>query len=309
MFANKANPLMLASLTLTLIGSACMTPGVYRSARVLEKGHSDLSVAIHPSANSISSYQSDGKKGPASTMLEPGLSPDFSYHVGVSQNVELGARVQPLIGFLEFDSKVRLIGDDDSQFHLALQPAIGVQPLLAFFSAQATLPVLATYEINDMLSLTGYGYGQVAKLGNVLDADILSGVTNTALGLGTSLEVHGDSLYMMPFVNISSETTFDSGFSNPTLHNDKVMGGVAIGWHGDLLHSIDEKITKLSDDVKKGFSQTNDNLDQGFGRVEKKLDGIDSKVQQLDQDVEKLKNAPPAAQPKEAPVSDTAQDS
>lgn len=293
----KRSPLIFAisSLSIVMASSACFTPSAYRSARVLEKGHTDIGVSFHPSLNRMGGYDDKNQRDQASNLGDPGLSPDLNFHMGVAQDVEVGGRIQPLSGYAELDTKLRFIGDDDSKFHMAVQPALGISPLIVTMGSNVTLPLIATYEFNDMISWTGYGFAHAGYTWTMLESDN-SSLINLGLGAGTGVEFHGDNFYMMPYMQVATQTTYQGDLGHPGLFNDGLTGGISIGWHGDLLHSMDKKLDKIQEDQERNHRDSSEQMRKGFGRVEDKIDALNNKVDGLGQDVEQLKKQQRAEQ-------------
>ncbi len=288
------------TLSLSLAGSACMTPGLYHSARVLDKGHTELAVAFHPSVSHISSYDDNGQRIPADTpMGDPGSNPDIAARIGVSDNMDVGLRVQPLSAFGEIDTKLRLVGDDDSQFHLAVQPGLGLSVPLVSLSAQATLPLIATYEFTDMVSATGYGYGQYAHHMSLFGGSDGFNAESLAMGLGGGVELHGDLMFLMPYVNVSTQTMFSQGFASPLAQNNNLMAGLMLGFHGDLFHRIEDKI----DGVDQKLDDNNDDMNEGFDKIDRRFDSLDEHLKGIDDRLDRVeqKGATGAAQTDEQP--------
>jgi len=270
--------------SLVLFTAGCPSAAVYRNARILDPGQSRVGVSVKPSINSMSAPSEGGVSSEPLNYALPGVVPEMSYHVGVAENVEVGGRVAPGALYAELDTKLRLIGSDDDQLHFALQPAVGVQPLMFAIGAQATLPAIMTYEFNDLLALSGWGYGRYYHMRPVIGGGSDAIMNSVGAGVGLGLEVHGDSFYFMPALDASSTFTFAGNSFDNYMRNDALMVGLSFGWHGDLLRDIwetvkgiDGKVDKVDqkvDQVDEKVDRLEEKVDEGFGRIEGKLDKL-----------------------------------
>ncbi len=282
----STRPLALAALSsLVLLAAACPSAAVHRTARVLEQGHSDVALTFRPTIANVSTPVEGGGTYSQPFAL-PGIVPDFSYHVGVLEHLELGGRISPIAGMAELDAKIRLMGDDDSQFHLALQPALGLQTLFFMVGGQATLPLIATFELHEMVSLTGYTYAKAGHMGDILDLGTNLTMTNLGGGLGGGIELHGDDFYFMPYVDASTTATFSNNRTEDFMRTDALIAGISVGWHGDILHRIEDKIDRLDKGMTAAFEDTNAHMDERFDSLEENIDGIDKKVDGLEEKIE-----------------------
>ena len=77
---------------------------------------------------SSTSYQPvDGD--PSDAVTVPGLIPELTYHIGVTEDVEFGGRVALGFGYGELDLKYRF--HDSDGLHLAVAPALGQAAIAA----------------------------------------------------------------------------------------------------------------------------------------------------------------------------------
>ena len=187
----------------SLLLSACLPVSNYHSARTLAEGESNFGTTF-----SSTSYQSaDGDSGDAVTM--PGLIPELTYHIGITDDVEFGGRVA--LGFLygELDLKYRFYKSPD--LHLAVAPAIGQVAAFGTITSMR-LPLIGTYEFNDQFSVIGSVSGSSWVVSSVPDDDDLAGPFDagenffTMVGGSIGFEVTGSTAYIRPSFEMNTMT-------------------------------------------------------------------------------------------------------
>jgi hypothetical protein len=148
----KALPL-LALLILT----GCPAAGVYRSARTLEPGETDLGANLSASRVYRGEVHygdgtEEGKTKDASVHGIVSAFPEIHVHRGVIPNLEAGARLAPAAGYLELEGKYRFFQQDG--WHVAVAPVAGMAPWGKLSQVRLLLPFLGTYDLNDHWGIT-----------------------------------------------------------------------------------------------------------------------------------------------------------
>ncbi len=238
------------------LAAGCPSVGVYRTARTLEPGISDLGITYSASRISTgeSTYtDSEGNKitEDAASIVVPNLIPDVSFHVGVVDNLEVGGRLGLGSGLIELDAKWRILQAADDKLHLSIQPAVGYRALFFLEGVNITMPVLLTYDITRWFSVTAFGYGSYYNL-DLVDQDAADDVnldTNSlTAGGGLGFEFRGETFYVMPFVD-RSLTNFGVDEHEADLDLTWVNFGVAFGFHfgkeKQQLDRIEDKIDRI----------------------------------------------------------------
>ncbi|MFH1809095.1 MAG: hypothetical protein ABIJ09_10145 [Pseudomonadota bacterium] len=259
----------LIAMLLGLLTSACPSAAIHRTARTLDPGQSELSATANVGFTRIASPASNGTLSTTSSLVLPGVVPVLSYHMGVIDGVEMGANISPLTLSLGLDTKVRVARLLDNHLLLAVQPGVDLQGLVMAWGASGTLPFIATYELNDMVSFTGYGYlkaGTLAVIGTGSDAMMNS----VGGGVGSGIELRGDSFFVMPLVEINTTASFTGNSFNQYMRSDVLQVGISIGYHGDLLRIMNRKL----DTIDAKVDHLEHKVDDRFDRIDRTLDGL-----------------------------------
>lgn len=249
--------LLLAALS----APGCMASGIYRTAHTLPKGEGDFSMsfsAVRISTAGTTVTDEDGTKhtGKGETVTIPNLIPELSYHIGVADNLELGGRVALAAGLIELDCKYRFVGAPGEPLHLAVQPALGYRSLFIIEGLNATLPLILTYDLSDMVSLNIAPFVSYLDLSTTDDdfgADLNGTFLTTGASVGISLQ--GETFHIMPAVEFSrTATNFDAGDAEADISQDFVIFSITFGWGSG------KEMKKLKE------------MDQKLDRIEQKLD-------------------------------------
>ncbi|MEE2960763.1 MAG: hypothetical protein VYA34_08470 [Myxococcota bacterium] len=185
-------------------------------------------------------------------MVLPNLIPEVGYHIGVSDNWEIGGRVVFAAGLLELDAKYRFLRTADDDLHMAILPALGYRALGPINGISASLPVVTTWDVNEILSLNIAPFVSYTNF-NTTDADFGS-LSGSALSAGGSLgfQLNADTMYFMPSIELSKIISNFSDSSNSASTNNIVMMlGLTIGFNQGRemakLEKMDDKLDKLGD--------------------------------------------------------------
>jgi hypothetical protein len=242
---------------LAVCASGCWSNGIYRTARTLEPGEVDVELAVSgvhfavekvtaeaEAAGSSTSTTQDGKDTDEYSQNLPNLVPELGLHVGVFNDFEFGGRVALGSMMLELDAKYRIIGNRNSAFHLALQPAFGYRTLFLAKGYSFQAPLIATYEFteNVAVNLAGYGGYQSYSTNWDLLNDYL-GASSVTLGGSLGLKFSVDDFYFMPAVDLA-QTQFELDTTDPDtgvdIHSDVTVNTIIVGLNLGFVLNRDE---------------------------------------------------------------------
>jgi hypothetical protein len=192
---------------LALLGVACQSPALTRTARTLPPGTSDWAVSFnltHVSTN-VAGVPAAVQTAAASSFNYPNPIPDIFYSHGLTRDLELGGRVALGSGLFELNSKLRYLETPQGRFQAALAPAVGYRVLGIVNGPVLTLPALFTYELSPTWAISGgalasYAAYRVAGGLSAEEAD-LSGNT-LYVGGGAGVELRQGYLHIMPAVEV-----------------------------------------------------------------------------------------------------------
>lgn len=250
-------------LGMALSATGCWSNGIYRTARTLEPGEVDIELAvsgIHFDAKKVTvEAEANGSSASASTTDKeteelsqnlPNLVPELGVHVGIFDDFEFGGRVALGSMMLELDAKYRFIGNRDSAFHLALQPAFAYRTLFLAKGYSFQVPLIATYEFTENVAVNLAGYGGYQSYETNLG--FLDDYLNDFLGAGSKtfggslgLKFSVDAFYFMPAVDLA-QTTFELNTKDPDtgvkVHSDATVNTIIVGLNlGFVLNRDDPK--------------------------------------------------------------------
>jgi hypothetical protein len=220
--------------------AGCQSPALLRTARTLPAGGNDLSLSFnlsHVSAHVVDDANTLARAVPTSFNY-PNPVPDILYSHGMSDDVELGARVSLGSGLFELDAKVRYLETAQNRLHAALAPALGYRVLGIVNGPVVTLPALITYDVSPWWSLSGgvlasYASYDVAR-GLSSDEANLSGNT-WYLGGGAGVELRGGRFHVMPAVELQHSVS-RSGTAARAPRIDVLFLSLTIGVGPDVRH-------------------------------------------------------------------------
>ena len=256
---------LLGAVALML--QACPSAGVYRTAKTLEPGTSDIGLSFNATKLSSESIEatSDGQTQTEDTssgpdIVIPKILPEVSFHIGVADNVEVGGRVDITAGLLELDTKYRFL--KSSGLHVAVQPAAAYQSFFFIEGYRLTLPLMVTYEINDWFAVNAYGLGQYSSLSPTDDtADGAVDISGASVGGGGGLTFSGETFYFSPSIEYTQtllEAEDDDANSvgfNYTYTVVSLNMGWILGKEKKQLDRIENKIDKMDDKLDKALEK------------------------------------------------------
>jgi hypothetical protein len=236
----------LVAVMVPLCGG-CLLAGNYHSARTLGKGESHFGLNF-----ATITYESRDQSGDVDSITLPSLIPELTYHVGLSDDLEVGGRVGLAQLALEGDIKYRLLQSD--QLHIAIAPAISVQSLIITTGTSAVLPGIATIELSDNVAITGSLFGRVTRYSSVdiddSDED-LSVFSGSLFGTGASfgVEFRGEQFLFRPgfeYTRYALDFGDEDDFSGFNTFSLVVHVGFIGGREKKQLDRIEEKLDRLA---------------------------------------------------------------
>ena len=229
--------------------SGCFTSGVYRTARTLDKGEGDLGFGF--AITKITQTIDDKEE----SITLPTILPEISYHLGLSEDLEVGGRVAPASFYLDMDVKYRFLGGVEEGYHLAVDPTIGYQSMVFIDGISLGLPLIATYDINKNIAVNAAGFMRYLILGDN-DGSESVGFSGNVLVFGGNigLELRGETFYIMPAFEVS-KWSFDlkaegngeetTGSADSVIMQGMVNFGFIFGREKKQLDRIEKKIDKM----------------------------------------------------------------
>ncbi len=245
--------LALAALLALTALPGCLSAGIYRTARTLEKGEGDLNVtfsAFRIGGTKTTETQADGTKvtSESDAITIPNIIPEIAYHVGVTDDFEVGGRAAAGSALLEVDAKYRFFRSDN--LHLAVAPALGFRSFGPIEGTAATLPVLATFDLNDAFSVNLAPYASYSSLTST-DKD-LSGVSGNFVSAGGSvgIQLRGRTVHFMPSIDVSQTMVSLSDSKGSEDSSVRfVVFNLTMGWVSGRelkkLERIEEKLDRM----------------------------------------------------------------
>jgi len=241
---------------LAAAASGCLMAGNYHSAKTLEKGTSQVGLTFSVTNYEFTRQLRDNEGQPTGqTEVEsvslPNVIPELSYHIGMSDNVEVGGRVAVGSLGLEGDVKFRFLQAD--KLHLAIAPAIGYQAFLVVQGGSLKLPGILTYELADNFDVTAAVFGSTTKYSSVDDDSsgdfgVFNG-TLAATGVAFGVDLHTETFNIRPAVEFTRYVAdFDDGDDFDAFNTVNVL--VHIAWTGGKekkqLNRIEDKLDQLT---------------------------------------------------------------
>ncbi len=270
---NHKNILKLGALAILAAGlTGCPSAGIYRSAKTLETGVGDFNTNFNftqiSQKQKLPTVDEDGNittEEKDLTFTFPNVLGEYSYHIGVAENVEVGGRLALGSGLMELDVKYRFVGSDDSKLHVAINPGLGYRSFGLVDGTSINVPLLLTYDLTSALSVTVGGFGNMSFLNSAIegedsDSPNLGGNT-TSYGGAAGIMISGDTFFLYPVVEFgmisasSDDEDDDSGDSESTFETQYMQVGLNIGVvYGREMQAIkkmDKKLDKIDSKLDK----------------------------------------------------------
>jgi hypothetical protein len=226
--------------------AGCLPVSSYHSARTLGEGESDFGVTF-----SSTSYRSADAEDPQTAVVIPGLIPELTYHIGVTDDVQVGGRVAPGFLYGELDLVYRFV--HTPQLHVAVAPALGHVAAIGTLTS-VRLPLLAAYELNDRFSVLGSVSGSswvvssVPDVGDVAPAFGAGERFFTMVGGSIGFEISGEVAYVRPSFEMNTMTFRPDGADRRVKTGALVLHiGRVGGREKKQLDRIEDKIDRLEE--------------------------------------------------------------
>jgi hypothetical protein len=204
-----------------------------RTARTLPEGGSDIALSLNLTRVSLRGEELAGTPIPLQEFNLPNPIPDVRYDYGVTDDLELGARLSLGSGLIEAHTKLRFIQTARGTLHLALAPAVGYRVLALVNGPVLTLPLIITYDLSPGMSLSGgpvvsYAAYSVPDRFDVGDLDLAGDTLYAGGGLGIEFRP-ALGLHVMPAVEVQRSVSRRGDVENlPVI--DLLFFGVTFGW-------------------------------------------------------------------------------
>jgi hypothetical protein len=196
---------LVLSVAAAGLWAGCLPVGNYHSARTLGEGESSIGLTV--SATTYTVIEEDPNTGEpigSDSLTVPGVIPEIAYHIGITDDVELGGRIAPGFLYGELDAKFRFFRSEG--LHLAVAPAVGQAFVFVGTMTTLRLPLLLTYELHPRFA---FNAGINATLWQVSSVDEDGDLpftsddgTLTTAGLSLGLEIVGDTAFLRPSIEI-----------------------------------------------------------------------------------------------------------
>jgi len=239
---------LLATTALGL-GAGCMPVSNYHTARTLGAGESSWGLTF--SATTYSKEEVDETTGETEieSVTLPGVIPEVAYHVGITDDFELGGRVAPGLLYGELDAKYRFVQSDG--LHLAVAPAVGQAFIFVATATIVRLPVLATIELHPRFALNA-GVNATFWQVNGADSEDLPFTDDegslTTMGFSLGLEVSGETGFFRPSIELSRGVLGDDSGGEPFQMATVVLHmGTISGREMKKLDEMDRKLDEIND--------------------------------------------------------------
>lgn len=181
-------PSRVILLIVCFFAEGCLMAGNYHSAHTLAPGESSMGTTF-----SFTTYEYQGD-----SFSFPNLIPELTYHIGMTDDLELGGRVALGSLALEADAKYRFLKSD--RLHIAGAPALAYQALGSVSGTTLRLPGIVTYEVSDRLAINLALFGSTSYYNSTDDDYSAFDGTLGAVGFSAGVELRGETLALLPSV-------------------------------------------------------------------------------------------------------------
>jgi len=183
----------------------CLMAGNYHSAKTLKKGETSFGLTF--SATTYEFTKSDGMGGTTTGRVAiPNVLPELTYHVGVSDDLEVGGRAG--IGSLALEGDVKYRFHKSEKLHLAVAPAIGYQTMIIVQGVTLRLPLILTYDLADNVGFTAAAFVSTTKYSSVDPNDANNELSQFSGTLGSGggaigFEIRGETFEIRPAIEFT----------------------------------------------------------------------------------------------------------
>lgn len=253
---------MLALAGLGLVSlSGCMMAGNYHTAKPLGKGISSFGLTF-----SANHYMFDYANVPNFTI--PNLLPELTYHVGVTDDLDLGGRVSLGALGLEVDAKYRVF--ESGGLHLALAPAATFQTFVLLNGGGVRLPLVATIDLNETFGLTAAAFGTFTRYTmtemGLDDADGLGSLGGNTMSYGVAFtpDIRGETFFFRPGIEwMRYQAKLGATVGGTTASTSfRPFNALSVSVHfGFIFGREKQQLDRIEQKVDDGFDKLNEKLD------------------------------------------------
>ena len=224
-------PISLVAGVALMLG--CQSPALVRSARTLPAGGDDLSLSVTLTRVSLRPVEVDGRSLPLQDFNLPNPIPDVLYDHGLTDDVQLGARLSLGSGLIEARSMLRVVHAAQGRLHVALAPAAGYRVLALVNGPVFSVPLIVTYDLSPNMSLTGgplvsFASYSVPRALDEAEPDLGGSTLYAGGGLGIELRP-AFGLHVMPALEVQ-RSVWRGGRVQELPVVDMIFFGLTFGW-------------------------------------------------------------------------------
>ncbi len=223
-------------IAVALLATGCFSTSNFHTAETLKKGESSLGFgwgvtaidkleAVTPEGESTSTDSDD-------LPSLPNLIPDTMLRFGLGDNMDWGVKIF-FIG-AQLDFKYRLL--HTGGLSVSVDPTVGyARPFMVIEQFNLALPLQVSYRVSPGFLIYGaaqgfYGNWRFPFNDSETGKEIEDRIATTGYGITVGAELGGDTWFVRPEYNITSQSIFDKD-SDGKLNFDYSGGGIAFGFH------------------------------------------------------------------------------
>lgn len=241
---------LLLSMAAVGLWAGCLPVGNYHSARTLGEGESSVGIAFSATTYTLTEQDPDTGELESSSLTVPGVIPEVAYHIGVTDDFELGGRVAAGFLYAEIDGKYRFLHSQG--LHLAVAPAVGQAFALVGTITTVRLPLLFTYELHPRFAFNAGVNATVFQVSSVdSDSDLPFTSDDGSLttgGFSLGLEIVGDTAFVRPSIEIARALYGEGDREDPLQIATVVLHfGTISGRELKRLDEMDRKLDEIND--------------------------------------------------------------
>jgi hypothetical protein len=241
---------LLLSVAAAGLWAGCLPVGNYHTARTLGEGESALGITFSATTYTVTETDAETGELESDSLTIPGVIPEVSYHVGITDDFEIGGRVAAGLLYAELDGKYRFLRSEG--LHLAVAPAVGQAFAIVGTLTTVRLPVLLTYEFHPRIALNAGANATLWYVASIDEGDDLpfaddDGALTTA-GFSLGLEISGDTAFVRPSIEIARALYGEGQREDPLQIAAVVLHfGTISGRELKRLDEMDRKLDEIND--------------------------------------------------------------
>lgn len=246
---------LLLSLAAVGLWAGCLPVGNYHTARTLGEGESSMGITFSATTYTVTKEDEAGELDSKSITI-PGVIPELAYHIGITDDFELGGRVAAGFLYGEIDGKYRFLNSDG--LHLAVAPAVGQAFAVVGTLTTVRLPVLLTYELHPRIAFNASLNATLWYVSSLDDDDDLPFTNDdgsmTTAGFSLGFEISGETAFVRPSLEIG-RAIYGAGEREDPLQIAAVVlhFGSISGRELKKLDQMDRKLDEINDKLSWGY--------------------------------------------------------